>query len=305
MKISWLSALTAAVEEGSIRAAAHRLNISQPAATRLIRDLEEEIGAPLLVRSVGGVAATAQGNVLYEHARRAMRELNDARTEIDELAGHMVGEISVTAVPLAVMLLVPEAMRTFGRDCPDMQLRLREELYIERLRLLRAGKVDVAVGPIPCGIPASEFEVERLMPVEMAVVVGRGSPLARADSLQKLSTAPWVYTSAQLGEEDYARAWFEVNGLAAPTPAAIVNSTLAMLALITQGDYAALMPLSLALHPLSAPHVVAVPVREPNLSLELGAITLRRESVKVSVRQFVVHLQRAAHIATKESIRIA
>jgi DNA-binding transcriptional LysR family regulator len=138
------------------------------------------------------------------------------------------------------------------------------------------------------------------MSVEMAVVVGRGNPLARATSLHEISTASWVYTSAQLGEEDYARAWFEMNGLLAPTPASIVNSTLAVLALVTQGDYVALMPLSLARHPLAAPHVTVVPVREANLALELGAITLRRESVKPSVSQFVVHLQRAAHNAARK-----
>lgn len=302
LKMSWLSALIAAIEEGSIRAAARRMGITQPAVTRIVRDLEQEVGTQLLTRSAGGVIATPQGNVLYEHARRAIRELLEARTQLDQFSGHMVGEISLSAVPLAVMLLVPEAMRTFGKAYPLMTLRLREEPYIERLRLLRAGKVDIAIGPIPGGIPASDFDFERLMPVDMAVVVGRNNPLARASSLEEVQSGRWVYTSAQLGYEDYAKLLFENNGLVPPTPTAVVNSTLSVLALVTTGDYVALMPLDLARHPLAAPHLTVVPVHEGALSLEFGSITLRKDAPKPSVRQFVAHLHRAAYSSIRGQI---
>jgi hypothetical protein len=68
MKLTSLRALTAAVEEGSLRAAARRLGVSQPALTKLIRELETELATSLLLRSTTGVLATAQGMVLYEHA---------------------------------------------------------------------------------------------------------------------------------------------------------------------------------------------------------------------------------------------
>ncbi|MBQ1764675.1 MAG: LysR family transcriptional regulator, partial [Aquincola sp.] len=78
MKLTSLRALVAAIEEGSLRSAARRLGVSQPALTKLIRELETELGTTLLLRSTTGVVATAQGVVLYERACTAERELQQA-----------------------------------------------------------------------------------------------------------------------------------------------------------------------------------------------------------------------------------
>lgn len=293
MKLSSLQTLIAAVEEGSLRAAARRLGVSQPAVTKAVRELERSVGAPVLERSTVGVFPTAQGKVLIEHARRALRELDDARSSIDQLGGQMVGELGIGAVPLAITLLIPETMRTFGRDYPDIQLRVREELYVAQLSMLREGEVDVIVGPIPDNLPAGEFEVETLMPIQMAVVVGKGHPLARARSLRQLAQARWVFTSLS-GKSGYARQLFEAHGLTPPAPAAVVNSTLALLALLTQGSYVGLMPLPLALHPAAADYMTVVPIREGHLALTLGAIVRRGAMLKPALRHFVAHLHRAA-----------
>jgi DNA-binding transcriptional LysR family regulator len=296
VKLSSLKALVTAVEEGSLRAAARRLGLSQPAVTKLMRELERDIGAPVLQRSTGGVFPTAQGKVVYEHARRVLRELDDARAQVDQLGGRMIGELSIGAVPLAVLLLVPEAMRTFTREYPDIQIRVREELYIAQLTLLREGEVDVAIGPIPAGLPVGEFEVDALMPIDMAVVAGKGSAYARAKSLHQLAGARWVYTSLS-GKSGYATALFEAHGLAPPAPAAMVNSTLALLALVSQGDYVGLMPMPIATHPAAAPFMSVVPIKEGHLALTLGAIVRRGALLKPAVRQFIAHLHRAAQQA--------
>lgn len=70
MKLTSLRAPVAAVEEGSLRSAAKRLSVSQPALTKSIRELERELATALLLRSTTGVIATAQGMVLYEREGR-------------------------------------------------------------------------------------------------------------------------------------------------------------------------------------------------------------------------------------------
>jgi DNA-binding transcriptional LysR family regulator len=137
MKLTNLRALVAAIEEGSLRAAARRIGVSQPALTKMIRELERSLETTLLLRSTTGVLATAQGMVLYERAIAADRELTQAVEQIRQLGGHMAGSLTIGAVPLAVMLLVPEALRTFGAEFPDIQLRIVEELYIAQLTRLR------------------------------------------------------------------------------------------------------------------------------------------------------------------------
>lgn len=122
MKLSTLKALMAAVEEGSLRSAARRLGVSQPALTKSIRELELDLGTTLLHRTSRGVQATAQGKVLYDRALKATRELSQAADEIQQLNGRMVGDLHISAVPVAVMLLIPELLRTFGQAFPEVRL---------------------------------------------------------------------------------------------------------------------------------------------------------------------------------------
>jgi DNA-binding transcriptional LysR family regulator len=292
LKLTALRALVEAVDTGSLRGAARRLGVSQPALTKMVRELEREVGAPLLERSTTGVLPTAQGKILHARAMTALHELDEAAQQIGQMGGKMVGELSVGAVPLALMMLVPEAVRTFGREFPAMMLQLREELYVGQPDLLRQRAVDLVVGPVPDHLPPGEFHVETLMPIEMAVVVGRGNPRAKSKSLRQLQGSRWVYTSLT-GHTGYAKVLFERHGLVPPPPAAVVNSTLGLLSLISHGDCAGLMPLPIATHPAAAPFMEVVPVREGPLPLTLGVMALAAGALKPAVRQFISHLHRA------------
>lgn len=294
MKLNSLRALVVAVDEGSLRAAARRLGVTQPSLTKLIRELERELATTLLVRATTGVVATAQGMVLYERAIAADRELSHAVEQIRQLGGRMSGALTVGAVPLAVMLLMPEALRTFGEEFPGIQIRILEELYIAQLTRLRKGEVDVALGPRPEGLAPGEFVIESLMPASMVIVMAKGNPLARARRLEELADAPWVYTGAS-PEAGYARVLFERHGLKPPPAAALVNSTLGLLAIIAGGNCVGLLPQQIAMHPFAQQHLRVVPVAEGPLELELVALVRADMALKPAVRHFLAHLHRAAH----------
>jgi LysR family transcriptional regulator, regulator of abg operon len=300
MRLQALRALVAAVEDGSLRSAAKRLGISQPGLTKAIRELERELGASLLTRTNTGVTATAQGKLLFEHARAADRALNTAVDQIRQLCGEMVGDLSVAAVPLAVMMLIPETLRTFSREFPLIRLRIHEELYIEQLSRLRKGEVDVAIGPLPAGIPSGELIIEPLMPISMVVVVGKGNPLARARSLAELAHARWVFTGTS-ADQGYASHLFAQHGLPPPPAGALVNSTLSLLSLICGGDFVGLMPQPIAAHALAAEFMVTVPVREGPLVASLVAMSRPQNALSPAVRHFVAHLGRAAHHMAKNA----
>lgn len=294
MKLNALRGLIAAVEEGSLRAAARRIGVSQPALTKLIRELERELATTLLARSTTGVVATAQGKVLYERALAAERELGQAVDQISQLGGRMQGDLHVGAVPLAVMLLMPEVLRTFGREFPAIRMRISEELYIAQLTRLRKGEVDVAVGPMPEGLPLGEFVVEPLMPISMVVVVRKGNPMARARSLAELADARWVFTGAT-PDAGYAKLLFQKHGLPVPATGALVNSTLGLVSIIASGDFVGLLPQQIAVHPVVAAWLAVVPTREGPLQATLAALVRADVALAPAVRHFVAHLHRAAH----------
>ncbi|MBO9687148.1 MAG: LysR family transcriptional regulator [Mitsuaria chitosanitabida] len=295
MKLTNLRALVAAIEEGSLRAAARRIGVSQPALTKMIRELERSLETTLLLRSTTGVLATAQGMVLYDRAIAADRELTQAVEQIRQLGGHMAGSLTIGAVPLAVMLLVPEALRTFGAEFPEIQLRIVEELYIAQLTRLRKGEVDIALGPLPEHLSPGEFAVQPLMPVDMVIVVRKGNPLARARRLEELADAPWVYTGST-PETGYARTLFERHGLTPPRAGALVNSTLGSLSVIAGGNCVGLQPRQIATHPFVAEHLQVANVKEGPLRLQLGALARADAAMKPGVRHFLAHLHRAAYV---------
>lgn len=299
MKLATLNTLIAAVEEGSLRGAARRVGAAQPALTKMIRDLELELGAPLLQRTSRGVVPTAQGKVLYDRALKARRELDLAVDEISQMGGRMVGELHLGAVPLAVMLLIPETLRTFGQEFPDIRLRISEELYVAQLQKLRAQEVDVTVGGIPSDLSTGEFSVEPLMKTSMVATVRKGSPWLNARTLSDLQTARWVFTGAS-SESGYAKLFFEHHGLPPPRVGAVVNSTLALLSLVATGDYVALMPRQIAMQAFAKQFISIIEIEEKGYELEVAAI-LRSDSVLSPVlRNLITHLHRAANQVNRQ-----
>ena len=286
----------AAIEEGSLRSAARKLGISQPALSKLVRELELEMGAPLLMRTTSGVTSTAQGRVVYEHSAKALREFEDAAHAVRRLGGEMVGQLHIGAVPLAVMLLIPETLRTFSQSYPEVQIRVSEELYVAQLQRLRSGEVDLMVGGVPPELPRNEFVVEPLVRTTMVPVARIGSPWLAARRLADLQPARWVYTGANAAT-GYARQWFDERSLPAPQAGAIVNSTLSLLSVVSSTDCVALMPEQIALHPVSRHFIAVIPVEERGLDLAVGVIIRADVATRPLVRHLISHLHRAAHHA--------
>jgi len=294
MKLNTLRALVVAVEDGSLRGAARRLGVSQPALTKMIRELELELAAPLLVRTTRGVVPTAQGQVLYQHALRVSRELTEATDQIRQLGGDMQRQLNVGAVPVALMVLIPETLRTFCKAYPGIRLRINEDMFVDQLQRLRTGQVDITVGGVPEGLASGGFVAEVLIDTTMVVVARKGGPHQHARRLGDLAQAPWVYTSVT-NDTGYAQQLFAQHGWPPPPVGAVVNSTLALLALVGTGDYVGLLPHQIAQHPLVADHVEVLPLAEAGLPLQIGAIIRSDSVVSPAIRQFIAHLHRAAH----------
>src|SRR4029079_388563 len=103
--------LIAVIERGVVTAAAAHLNVSQPAVTKRIRELERTLGAPLIERSGRGVVTTRLGDAFLRHSRAALAEITRASEAIVELRSAQEPEVHVGALPNAAYGLVPMAVR--------------------------------------------------------------------------------------------------------------------------------------------------------------------------------------------------
>ncbi len=143
MDIKQLRALLAVAETGSTTRAAEVLHIVQPAISRQLQLLERDIGAVLFVRGRYGMTLTDAGERLAEHARRALAELDRARTEISPTP--MSGVVSIGLLPSTAELLSQPLVEAVNHACPNIRLRLLCG-YNGHLRdWLESGELDIAL----------------------------------------------------------------------------------------------------------------------------------------------------------------
>ncbi len=145
MDLKPLSNLIHVVELQSFSKAAAFLRIAQPALSRQVKALEEELGVALLERHGWGVTATAEGRILVEHARRLLRGMQEAREAVLALQAEPQGEVTL-GVPTSVgAALVPDLVQQFRRACPKVSLRLVEGFSASVHEWLLAGRLDLAI----------------------------------------------------------------------------------------------------------------------------------------------------------------
>jgi DNA-binding transcriptional LysR family regulator len=170
MELRHLRYLVAVVEEGTVTAAAERLHVAQPGVSAQLRQLERELGEPLLTRGPRGVTPTAAGAAVLPYARAALAAAEGARLAVDELKGLVRGHVGVGMAPSLAATDLPDLLAGFRAAHPEVEITLREGTSGELLAMLAAGELDLVwaglAGPAPEGIGT------RLVTEQALVVVG-------------------------------------------------------------------------------------------------------------------------------------
>lgn len=277
MKLELIEAFLATVESGSIRAAAKALNQSQPGVSKKLRQLETELGVSLFTRSLKGIDLTRYGDAFAVRARAILNETGRALDEVRQLRGELEGVVRIALAPSSCVDLVPQAVRLFQRDCPAVRLDIYEGLQALAVNQLRAGRIDFAVCPLWEPLAESEFIVEEIERMRMAVVTSVSGRYRHSTSLAELDPADWVHVGAGANISPLVVKIFQQAGLAAPEPRMECYSMTSTLALLTHSEAVALLPAKLVEQPQYRDLLVEVPVREAIPDYPLYIIH-RRES---------------------------
>jgi len=276
MRLTQIRDFLAVIDAGSIRGAARGLGLSQPALTKSIRQLEEELGAVLVTRSVRGAQATEFGRAFLARARAVSADLRRAREEIAQLRGARQGSLAIGTAPGPALDLLPSALPVLRRRWREATIRVIDVSPPEVLPALREGLIDLAlsvrIGPL--AQPASDCTVEPLYTIEPVIIARRNHPLAKARSLRELVDAEWVRT----GPPGYTPALpqaFDAAGLPSPRYRVDCESFLALPEFVANSDLLAVVPSQIAAREASLARVVSLRVREP---LPARAISLFRRA---------------------------
>ena len=169
--------------------AAARLRVAQPALSRQVQDLEDEIGVDLLRRSPRGVTLTAEGKLFLEEARELLKRVDESVEKTRALARGEYGELHIGYIPIPTAEILPRALEAFRKAVPTVKPVLHDLSSDELIAGLRAGTLEVAIMVQPISQQTAEIEFETLRSYVWCMALSRGHPLARLKSipLEKLA----------------------------------------------------------------------------------------------------------------------
>ena len=181
-------------ETGAILAAADRLGITQPALSRVIARLERQFGGRLFERMPTGVRLTPLGSVVADLARHILFEIETAEERVNATLAGRTGSLRITAGPMWMQAILPDAIARFRESCPGMELILHTTPWAEGVRLLANGDSDIHCGGIDTDEPLPQFlRRERLLDMTWGIVAHRDHPLhSESVSDDALAEYPWI-----------------------------------------------------------------------------------------------------------------
>src|SRR5882762_10222192 len=136
IKTRQLLLLQVLAEEGNIHRAAQELNMTQPAASKLLKNLEDVLGVQLFDRLPRGMRPTWYGESMIRHARMVLANLSQAYDEVEALKAGRFGQVSVGAITAPGMTLLPPAIAVVKQEHPSLRVSLQIEtsdVLMERL----------------------------------------------------------------------------------------------------------------------------------------------------------------------------
>jgi LysR family transcriptional regulator, benzoate and cis,cis-muconate-responsive activator of ben and cat genes len=201
MELRHLRYFVAVAETENVSRAALKLHVSQPALSRQIRDLEDELGFPLLERTAKSVRLTEAGCAFLAEARAVLLRADEAVRTARAIATRGRGELHLGYAPSPTARILPPTLRAFQGMPPNMRVKLHDLSTEQMLAGLREGKLQIAflVRPTPAMLRGLRFEELIRDPMRLAVPPDHPFARLRSIPLGRAATEPWV----ALSREDY------------------------------------------------------------------------------------------------------
>lgn len=248
LKMQHLRLLLAIDERGSLRKAAEVLALSQPAVTKMLKDMEALLGVTLFERHLRGLRPTRFGVAATRYATLVFSDMANLRDELESLETGRVGRVRVGTVMAPTPVLMAETVRTLKRDHPHLNLSIQVDTSDMLLPLLERDQLDLVLGRVPEGWDAGHLHVEQLVDERLALVVGCDHPLAgeACPTWAALVTYPWILQPMPSPMRVLMDRVFEDAGVPPPQSTIETAAILMTLAMLPGSDLVAVVPMAVA-----------------------------------------------------------
>lgn len=289
VKLRQLHVLITVVEARSMGKAAGVLAISQPVVSKTIAELEEAVGQRLLDRSKQGVTPTLYGRALLACSLAVFDELRQGVRTLEFLADPTSGEIRIGCTEPGAMGFVPAVIERLSKRYPRIVIHV---VIGDSATLaehdLRERRVEMVVGAIPWGDPATAFDVDLLFE-DLHVVMAGGTNKwlrRRGIALADLVDEPWILPPMESGSGKGIAQAFRSYGLEPPKSRVVAFSIPLCQHLLASGRYLAVLPVTMAKLAGRSP-LRLVDVEWPPIRRAVAILTLKGRTLSPTARLFI------------------
>ncbi len=288
LKLRDLDILATLIDAGSMGKAAGRLNVSQPAVSKAIAELESALGVRLVDRGRRGITPTPYGLALKRRSVAIFNDLRQSVQDIDFLSDQTTGEIRIGSTdPISVAIVSPSIDR-LSRKYPRMSFHVVATDTAGLYREVMERNVELAIcrmlGPLP-----DELAAEVLFHDSLAVLTSAKNPLTRRRklTLADLVDEPWVQIPSDSLFGSMVADIFRANGYEPPRPTVVTLSEYLKNDLLAKGRFLTMLPSFMLKVPGWHPPLKALPVALPNTRAPIGLITLKGRMLTPLAQLFI------------------
>jgi len=250
LKTRQLLLLIAIDEQGNLHRAAEVLHMSQPAASKLLKDLEELMDVALFERLPRGMRPTWYGQSMIRHARIALSSLGEAGAEIEALKAGHAGTVAVGTIAGPAMSLLPEVVARITREHPGLRLSLTVESSDVLLEGLAQNRLDVMVGRLFERHDKRHLNYQPLVEEQVCAIARPGHPMLAlpCPDLSDLAGEAWIVPPEGSVLRHRFELMFHNAGLDVPRQLISTAALVLVPKLMQQSDYLAVVPVDVARH---------------------------------------------------------
>lgn len=177
LKLKQLNLLMLLAETGNLSETARQANMTQPALSRWLKELEEDVGYKLFVRHARGLSVTDAGNIVIAHAHRILIEAERTQQDLNDIAKGYSRSLIIGMSPTAAPHFVPSAAIHFLQTNPKAYLEIQEGTMDHLIDKLKQGKLDLVIGRLDNYRPDRELRSEQLYLDPISIVARPHHPL--------------------------------------------------------------------------------------------------------------------------------
>jgi len=239
--------LVALGDTGNLNRAAEGLGISQPAISKLLKELEDGLGVALFERHARGVVPTIYGETMIRQARRLQSTLDNAYSEVDALRQGQQGHVRIGTILTPCADLLPEVVSRAKRRFPNLEMTIRTGSSRDLMAILDDGELDFLVARFFANSQQHDLHFEPLAK-EPLRICGRAGLVNSVLSRAQMNAADWVLppTGSVLRQE--FDALFQRVGMRPPTKVVNAENLLMVTTLVEKNDMLTVLPRDVLAH---------------------------------------------------------